>query len=203
MDLGYETILATSGLCCGPVRRFSQRQRSLNRCLAFQPVHILKATGQFSPAAAAFSHVLREVAIGQLEKPLAGMDDQGAFLGHEHQVRQQLFTAPGPLGGYLDDLVALALGQGRQLAEGENQHAPLIGHGSQQIPAAAVHRHEGVRFAFVQRGRGRFERRDLEVGRGTADSIEVTDGLAEGELVVVDGGFALKSEMLSELTVEE
>ncbi len=72
-----------------------------------------------------------------------------------------------------------------------------------QIPASAVQHHEGAAFVFVPCGDTTFERRDVDVGRATADSVEVKAGLDVGEPLVVRGGFALKSEMLSELMVEE
>jgi cobalt-zinc-cadmium efflux system membrane fusion protein len=72
-----------------------------------------------------------------------------------------------------------------------------------QLPAAAIQRHAGATFVFVADGSDGFERRDVRLGRSTSELVEVRTGLAEGELVVVHGGFALKSEMLSDLLVEE
>jgi len=72
-----------------------------------------------------------------------------------------------------------------------------------QLPAAAIQRHDGATFVFASDGDGGFERRDVTLGRATAKVVEIRDGLAEGAAVVVHGGFALKSEMLSELMVEE
>jgi multidrug efflux pump subunit AcrA (membrane-fusion protein) len=72
-----------------------------------------------------------------------------------------------------------------------------------QVPSSAVQRHDGATFVFVSRGTGGFEARDVQLGRSTAEIAEITRGLTEGELVVVQGGFALKSQMLSELMVEE
>ncbi len=72
-----------------------------------------------------------------------------------------------------------------------------------QLPASAIQRHADVAFVFVAAGSGGFERRDVEVGRSTARQVEILAGVGEGELAVVQGGFALKSEMLSELMVEE
>ena len=56
---------------------------------------------------------------------------------------------------------------------------------------------------FVQRDDGTFERRDIQVRRSHAGRMEVTGGLDEGEQVVTQGGFALKSDMLSELMTED
>jgi len=71
------------------------------------------------------------------------------------------------------------------------------------VPASAIQRHDGASFVFVRRGRQQFERRDVRTGRSTSENVEILDGLETNEPVVVRGGFALKSEMLSELMVEE
>jgi cobalt-zinc-cadmium efflux system membrane fusion protein len=72
-----------------------------------------------------------------------------------------------------------------------------------QLPAAALQRHAGATFVFIADGSDGFERRDVELGRSTSQLVEINAGLREGERAVVNGGFALKSEMLSELMVEE
>jgi len=71
------------------------------------------------------------------------------------------------------------------------------------VPASAIQRHDGASFVFVRRGPQKFERRDVRIGRSTSENVEILGGLAEDESVVVRGCFALKSEMLSELMVEE
>lgn len=72
-----------------------------------------------------------------------------------------------------------------------------------QLPASAIQRHAGATFVFVSDGAGRFQRRDVVLGRANLQCVEIDAGLNEGESVVAHGGFALKSEMLSELMVEE
>jgi cobalt-zinc-cadmium efflux system membrane fusion protein len=72
-----------------------------------------------------------------------------------------------------------------------------------QLPASAIQRHARATFVFVADGSGGFRRRDVEVGRATEQRVEILAGIREGDLAVVQGGFALKSEMLSELMVEE
>jgi cobalt-zinc-cadmium efflux system membrane fusion protein len=68
-----------------------------------------------------------------------------------------------------------------------------------QVPAAAVLDHVGQSFVFVHLGDERFARRDVVIGRQGGSSIEVLKGLEAGDPVVVSGGFALKSRMLSAL----
>jgi cobalt-zinc-cadmium efflux system membrane fusion protein len=71
-----------------------------------------------------------------------------------------------------------------------------------QVPLSAAQEHEGRPFVFVHLGGDRFERRDVVLGRRNTASVEIRDGLATGEEVVVGGGFALKSRMLAELLAE-
>ena len=72
-----------------------------------------------------------------------------------------------------------------------------------QVPTSALQTHEKSNFVFVQKGDGLFERRDILVGRTGHGVVEITTGVKEGEPVVVEGTFVLKSEMLSELIGEE
>ena len=71
-----------------------------------------------------------------------------------------------------------------------------------QVPASAIHRHDGATFVFVRDGSQGFARRDVRPGRGTSERVEIHEGVSEDDVVVVEGGFALKSEMLSELMTE-
>ncbi len=50
------------------------------------------------------------------------------------------------------------------------------------------------RIAFVDRGQGLFEPRDVTLGAKADDAYEVTAGLAEGESVVTSGNFLIDSE---------
>jgi cobalt-zinc-cadmium efflux system membrane fusion protein len=116
------------------------------------------------------------------------------------------------LGNMVDDetraarMLAIAENPQRQLKPGMFVEIELAGDDGRevvQVPTSAVQRYEGATFVFVRSGAGQFERRDVQIGRSSADTIEIASGLAESEVVVVKGGFALKSEMLSELMVEE
>jgi cobalt-zinc-cadmium efflux system membrane fusion protein len=66
------------------------------------------------------------------------------------------------------------------------------------IPSSAIQKIEGKPSAFVQEKDGAFAKRPLELGREFGTSVEVKSGLKEGELVVVEGAFTLKSELLKE-----
>ncbi len=71
------------------------------------------------------------------------------------------------------------------------------------IPAAAVQRINGRAVAFVQESAGTYTVRHLTLGRETEGTVEVQSGIIEGERVVTDGSFTLKSEVLKDQLVGE
>jgi cobalt-zinc-cadmium efflux system membrane fusion protein len=66
------------------------------------------------------------------------------------------------------------------------------------LPGAAVQRSGDESLVFVQRGPNRFEKRDVELGRTSGELVEIVDGIAEGDAVVIGGSFLLKSELHKE-----
>jgi len=66
------------------------------------------------------------------------------------------------------------------------------------VPASAVMHHEAKAFVFVAEGENRFRRHDIQTGIESGDYIEVQSGLKEGQKVVTEGAFILKSELLLE-----
>jgi membrane fusion protein, heavy metal efflux system len=62
------------------------------------------------------------------------------------------------------------------------------------VPEEAVLIDGTDRYVFVRTGEGRFRRADVTLGRPLGKKVEVTWGLSEGDLLVVKGAFALKSE---------
>lgn len=66
------------------------------------------------------------------------------------------------------------------------------------IPRAAVQQVGNRSMVFVVRNPRRFEPRDVTTGASTNDYVEIKAGLHEGEEVVREGSYALKSEMLRE-----
>jgi len=73
------------------------------------------------------------------------------------------------------------------------------GRSGTEIPAAALQTVDDKPIAFVRAGPDRFERRDLQLGVQRPDWVEVRAGLHEGEEVVTDGAFALKSILQKDL----
>jgi membrane fusion protein, heavy metal efflux system len=64
------------------------------------------------------------------------------------------------------------------------------------VPRRAVLSVDGKHLLFVRRGDRRFEQRPVELGASGGDLVEIVRGVAEGDSVVTDGAFLLKSELL-------
>ena len=71
------------------------------------------------------------------------------------------------------------------------------------VPVVAVQRDGDKSLVFVAREAGVYEARRVQIGQQGADWVEVLDGVAEQEQVVVNGSFALKSELNKEQLGEE
>ena len=66
------------------------------------------------------------------------------------------------------------------------------------IPPSAVQRDRDRQFVFVEREPAIFEARDVKLGSSNGREVKVEDGLLEGESIVTNGAFVLKSELLGE-----
>jgi cobalt-zinc-cadmium efflux system membrane fusion protein len=64
------------------------------------------------------------------------------------------------------------------------------------VPVAAVQKIGAGFVVFVREGETRFVRRDIVTGEEVDGAVEVAAGLKEGEAVVTEGSFVLKSELL-------
>ena len=62
-----------------------------------------------------------------------------------------------------------------------------------ELPAAAVVREGNDAYVFVAEGNGRYQRRDVKLGRSVDGSLEILSGLKEGETVVSEGALFLRS----------
>ena len=63
------------------------------------------------------------------------------------------------------------------------------------VPAESIHDIDGRKIAFVRRG-DVFEKRIVELGQPENGWIEITSGIGQGEAVVTEGSFVLKSELM-------
>ncbi len=66
------------------------------------------------------------------------------------------------------------------------------------IPESAVIKMEGKNFVFVLAGENTFQLKEVELGKSMEGFIEVIKGLKEGESIVSEGSFILKSHLLRE-----
>ena len=66
------------------------------------------------------------------------------------------------------------------------------------LPRAAVQQVGSQAIVFVVRGPRRFESREVTLGQGSSEYIQVVAGLTSGDEVVTQGSYALKSELLRE-----
>lgn len=64
------------------------------------------------------------------------------------------------------------------------------------VPAGAVQRIDGTTVVFVAKAPGTYERRPVTLGERFGELHEVLTGLEPGEMVVSEGSFTLKSELL-------
>lgn len=64
------------------------------------------------------------------------------------------------------------------------------------IKPESVIQHDNQQFVFVDLDGGHFKRVDITTGDASDEWVEVTDGLTPGQLVVTNGAFLLKSELL-------
>ncbi|MEP6889316.1 MAG: efflux RND transporter periplasmic adaptor subunit [Nitrospirota bacterium] len=64
------------------------------------------------------------------------------------------------------------------------------------VPEAAVQHDRDRSFVFVQKEPGVFEARTIKSGNKNGTVAEILEGLQEGEVVVKEGAFTLKSELL-------
>jgi cobalt-zinc-cadmium efflux system membrane fusion protein len=88
----------------------------------------------------------------------------------------------------------------RLLRPGQFVHARLTTRGRSEVviavPRKAILQVDGEAAVFVQLNKDKFAARAIELGRAAGDWIEIKRGLSEGERLVTEGGFVLKSELL-------
>ena len=66
------------------------------------------------------------------------------------------------------------------------------------VPENAVQRDRDRYYVFVQLDSHTFEARDVKLGDSNGNQVAIVEGLREGEQVVTNGGFILKSELMGE-----
>jgi cobalt-zinc-cadmium efflux system membrane fusion protein len=97
------------------------------------------------------------------------------------------------------DLLRVGLFGTAQVSSGEGaQAAPTL-----VVPRSALTEVAGKPVVFVRRGPGDFELHELTLGEAAAGKVQIVAGLQEGEEVVVQGVFTLKSAVLKATIAEE
>ncbi len=66
------------------------------------------------------------------------------------------------------------------------------------VPRGAIQTIDGAPFVFVEKAKGKFEMRAVERGQDLEGDVEILHGLKDGEPIVSEGSFILKSEILRE-----
>jgi membrane fusion protein, heavy metal efflux system len=76
-------------------------------------------------------------------------------------------------------------------------------HQALMVPEHAIARENNSSFVFVRVNDSLFTRRPVILGAISRDGVEITQGLTEGEHIVANGSFLLKSELMKESFGEE
>jgi membrane fusion protein, heavy metal efflux system len=76
-----------------------------------------------------------------------------------------------------------------RIVTGKKEEIPIV-------PLSAIQNLEKKKVVFVDRGKNMFEARPIKTGREFENHIEVLEGVREGEHIVTEGVFYLKSELL-------
>jgi cobalt-zinc-cadmium efflux system membrane fusion protein len=66
------------------------------------------------------------------------------------------------------------------------------------LPASAVQVMGDKRMVFIKTDDGHFKKKEIEIKSETKNEVAVSEGIKEGDLVVADGAFLLKSELLKD-----
>jgi cobalt-zinc-cadmium efflux system membrane fusion protein len=130
---------------------------------------------------------------------LPGQHHMGTVTNVAHQVDPgaRTITARIPLTN-ADGRIRLGLYGMASVAVGATERPPVLA-----VPQSAVTQMLGKPVVFVRHPDGDFERHDVTLGESDPEWTEIVHGLREGEEVVVEGAFSIKSAMLRETLGED
>lgn len=114
-------------------------------------------------------------------------DGQGRLLSIGQTVNEQTRTVP---------VIYEVINPGQRLRDGMFVNITIDTSGATQVlavPKKAVVTEQGQTFVFVYGGGEKFERRAVALGAEGADFYEIKSGLKEGERIVTDGIYQLRS----------
>lgn len=120
------------------------------------------------------------------------------YIGRQIDPVARTVTARIPLDNH-DDLLRVGLFGNARVATGEAQERPpqLV------VPRSAVVEIGGKPVVFVRQADEDYELHDVVLGEAALGKVEVLNGLRDGEQVVVEGTFTLKSIALKSTIAEE
>lgn len=124
------------------------------------------------------------------------VDQLGAVVDPERHVLEARIVLPNVDGALKPGMTASARILGGVAGAGVAGDAGAAPATAVVVPRSAIQAIDGQPFVFVEKEKGKFELRPVERGDDIDDDVVVTRGLADGEPVVVDGAFILKSEAL-------
>jgi membrane fusion protein, copper/silver efflux system len=131
------------------------------------------------------------LARGQKVKAVLQADPAQAFSGTLQEILPQVSSTTRTLQARFE-----VDNRGGKLVPGMLLRLQVAGPSSARlvVPAEAVIRTGTRAVAIVRQGDGRFEPRELKLGADMGETIEIAEGLAEGEQVVASGQFLVDSE---------
>jgi cobalt-zinc-cadmium efflux system membrane fusion protein len=129
--------------------------------------------------------------------PALELDGEVTYLAHQVDPGARTVTARIPVDN-VDGSVRLGLYGMADIAVG-----PPEGESVLAVPRSAVTEMLGQSVVFVHQPDGDFERHDVQLGRADLEYVEILHGLRDGEEVVVEGAFTVKSVLLRSTFAEE
>jgi cobalt-zinc-cadmium efflux system membrane fusion protein len=126
--------------------------------------------------------------------PNERFDGKVEYVGKQIDPIARTVTARIRLSNRDDQLRIGLFGAARVVAKGEadtNKREPVLA-----VPRSAITDVAGKTVVFVRVGDDEFETHEVTVGDGSAGKVRILSGLREGEPVVVEGAFTVKSVLL-------
>lgn len=123
--------------------------------------------------------------------PTDRFDGKVEYVGKQIDPVARTVTARIRLNNH-DDLLRIGLfGTARVVAKGEKAGEPVL-----VVPRSAITEIAGKTVVFVKIGEGEYETHEVLTGDAAAGKVRILSGLREGEQVVTEGAFTVKSVLL-------
>lgn len=129
--------------------------------------------------------------------PKRRFDGKVEYLGQQIDPTVRTLTARIRLEN-TDDALRIGLFGAAHVATGESQSHPVL-----TVPRSAISEVAGKKVVFVRQTDGDFDMHEVLLGESNLGKVQVLSGLREGEIVVTQGAFTLKSVVLRNSLAEE